>query len=178
MKSSLRGLAFFVTAIALTSACGGYSVSYEGVRNAKKGKGDIAVYDIDCRDPVLQPADCQFQGGPMPWAAIGVFRAPKKALSGWDKYRGKVTDAAAANGCPAVAIRRMPPGSSDGGSIGAFCVDPANPNMPTAAATPGAPGPGGVGISVSATITAPVYECNGPSECPPGMKCTRGVCTP
>lgn len=173
MKSSLRGLVFVASALVLTSACGGYSVSYEGVRNAKKGKGDIPVYDIDCRDPVVQPSDCQFQGGPMPWKAIGVFRAPKKALSGWEKYRGKVTDTAAANGCPAIAFRRMPPGSSDGSTIGAFCVDPANP----AVAAPPPPG-GGVGISVSATITAPVYECNGPSECPPGMKCTRGTCVP
>lgn len=171
MKSSLRAVAFIGGALALTSACGGYSVPYEGVRGAKKGKGEVPVYDIDCRDPVVQPADCSFQGVPMPWRAIGVFRAPKKALSNWEKYRGKVSDTAASYGCPAVALRRTAPMASDGGAIGAFCIDPTSVSVETR--PPGSPG---VGISVSATITAPVYECNGPSDCPPGMKCSRGTC--
>lgn len=176
MKSLLRGLALVGSALVLTTACGGYSVSYEGVRNAKKGKGDIVVYDVDCRDPLLQPGDCTFQGAAMPWRAIGVFRAPKKALSNWEKYRAKVTEVAASNGCPAIALRRMPPASSDGATIGAFCVEPgaapANGEL-----NAGQPQPNGVGISVSATVM-PVYQCGGPSECPPGMKCVRGTCAP
>ena len=165
---SFRALALIGSALALTSACGGYSVSYDGARAAKRAKSDITFYEIDCREPTLQTQDCQFNGAALPWKTLGVFRAPKKALSNWGGYRSKVADSAATNGCPAVAIRRMPPSSGD--AIGAFCVEPA------AAAAPPPPGGPGVGISVSATATAGTIECNAASDCPPGMKCARGTC--
>jgi hypothetical protein len=170
MKSVARGLTLTGLTLALTSACGGYSVSYDGLKAAKRSKSEVTFYEIDCKDPTLQPADCQFNGAALPWRALGVFRAPKKALSGWNSYRGKVAEAAAANGCPAVAFRRTPPASSDGGAIGAFCVDPV-----TAVAPPAATGPA---ISVSATVTPTpaTIECNSESDCPAGMSCKRGVC--
>jgi hypothetical protein len=156
--------------LALTSACGGYSVNYDGARGAKRAKSDITFYEIDCREPTLQTQDCQYNGSALPWKTLGVFRAPKKATSDWGKYRGKVADSASMNGCPAVAIRKMPP---NGDGIGAFCVDPASAGA--AAPPPGGPG---IGISVSATATAGTTECNAASDCPPGMKCARGTCGP
>jgi len=177
MKSTVRGLAAIGATLALTSACGGYTVSYDGARAAKRSKSDVVFYEIDCRDPVLQPGDCIYNGAAMPWQTLGVFRAPKKALSGWEAYRRKVAESAAANGCPAVAVRKFPPASSDGGAIGAFCVNPMTASAPAPAA-PGGGGGTGVGVSVSATVTATVTECNANSDCPPGNKCVRGTCAP
>jgi hypothetical protein len=174
MKSTVRGLAAIGATLALTSACGGYTVSYDGARAAKRAKSDVIFYEIDCRDPVTQPADCIYSGAPLPWQVIGAFRVPKKAVSGWEGYRKKLADSAAANGCPAVAVRKFAPATSDGNAIGAFCVNPAPANAGNAG-----PGPGtGVGVSVSATVTATVTECNANSDCPPGQKCARGACSP
>ncbi len=176
MKSIVRGLAAIGATLALTSACGGYTVSYDGARAAKRSKSEVVFYEIDCRDPVLQPADCIYNGAPMQWQVLGVFRVPKKAVSGWEGYRRKLGDAAANNGCPAVAVRKFAPAASDGNAIGAFCVNPA----PVAGAGNAGPGPApgtGVGVSVSATVTATVTECNANSDCPPGMKCARGTCS-
>jgi hypothetical protein len=171
MKSTVRGLAMIGVALALTSACGGYTVSYDGARAAKRAKSDVVFYEIDCKDPTLQPSDCIYNGAALPWQTLGVFRVPKKAVSGWEGYKRKLADTAAMNGCPAVAVRKFPPAQSDGGAIGAFCVNPA-----TAAAA--APAPSGPGVSVSATVTVPVTECNANTDCPPGQKCMRGACSP
>ena len=170
MKSLARGLALIAGALALTSACGGYSVSYDGARAAKRSKNDITFYEVDCREPTLQPQDCQFNGAAMPWKPLGVFRAPKKALSNWGSYRSKVADSAALNGCPAVAFRRFPP--SQGDAVGAFCVDPASVNI----ATPGNGGGTAPGINISVSASVQVTECNVASDCPPGLKCARGLC--
>jgi hypothetical protein len=174
MKSIVRGLFAIAATLALTSACGGYTVSYDGARAAKRNKADVVFYEIDCRDPLVQPADCMYNGAAMPWQTLGVFRVPKKAVSGWEGYRRKVADSAAMNGCPAVAIRKFPPAASDGGAIGAFCVNPTT----ATAAPPGGGGGTGVGVSVSATATVNVTECNSNTDCPPGQKCTRGTCAP
>lgn len=172
MNSIARGLALITGALALTSACGGgYTVNYDGARAAKRAKSDITFYEIDCREPTLQPQDCTYNGAAMPWQALGVFRAPKKSFSDWGKYRGRVADTAANNGCPAVAIRRSPPFQGD--AIGAFCVNPATAG---AAPPPPANGPTGIGVSVSATVQ--VTECNSNGDCPPGNKCERGKCAP
>jgi len=175
MKSFVRGLFAIAATLALTSACGGYTVSYEGARAAKRNKSDVIFYEVDCRDPVLQPGDCIFNGAPMPWQTVGVFRVPKKAVSGWEGYRRKLADTAAMNGCPAVAIRKFPPAGSDGGAIGAFCVNPASVTAPPPGGNAGGTG---VGVSVSATVTATVTECNSNADCPPGQKCARGSCSP
>lgn len=169
---SFRALALIGFTLALTSACGGYSVSYDGARAGKRSKSDVTFYEIDCREPTLQPQDCQFNGAALPWRTLGVFRAPKKALSDWGKYRGKVADSAAMNGCPAVAMRRMPP--SSGEAIGAFCVEPAPASAPPPTNGPGA----SISVSATATATTGTTECNSASDCPPGMKCTRGTCGP
>lgn len=176
MKSTVRGLAAVGVTLALTSACGGYTVSYDGTRAAKRSKSDVVFYEIDCKDPLLQPSDCIYNGAALPWQTLGVFRVPKKAISGsgWEGYKRKLADAAATNGCPAVAVRKMPPAQSDGGAIGAFCVNPATAST----AAPAAPAGGGVGVSVSATVTATVTECNANTDCPPGQKCMRGTCSP
>ena len=167
---SFRALALIGFTLALTSACGGYTVNYDGARAGKRAKSDITFYEIDCREPTLQTQDCQYNGAAMPWKTLGVFRAPKKAFSDWGKFRGKVADSAAMNGCPAVAMRRMPPSQSEG--IGAFCIEPAAAPGPSA-------GPGaGVNISVTASATVTTTECNASGDCPPGMKCNRGTCTP
>lgn len=172
-SSAIRGLALITGALALTSACGGYSVSYDGARAGKRSKSDVTFYEIDCREPTVQPQDCQFNGAAMPWRTLGVFRAPKKALGDWGRYRGKVADSAANNGCPAVAFRRSPPGQGD--AIGAFCVDPASASM----AAPAAPPPGGpTGVNISVSASVQVTECNANTDCPPGNKCERGKCTP
>lgn len=168
---SFRALALIGLTLALTSACGGYSVNYDGARGARRAKSDVTFYEIDCREPTVQTQDCQYNGAALPWKTIGVFRAPKKALSDWGKFRSKVADSASTNGCPAVAMRRMPPSQGEG--IGAFCVEPA-------ATAPASGGPGGTGvnISVTASATATTTECNATGDCPPGMKCARGTCTP
>lgn len=175
-KSFARGLVLLVAALAATSACGGgMTVAYDGARGPKRSKGDIAVYDLDCREPVQSTGDCTYNGGPVGWKTVGVFRTPSKALSNWGRYRVKAVETAANAGCPALAIRKVPPASSDGMAIGAFCVDPS--------ASLGAAGNGagnGAGTSVMPTATAqpaPI-ECNQPSDCPGGMKCMRGQCTP
>lgn len=173
MKSTVRGLAAIGVTLALTSACGGYTVSYDGARAAKRSKSDVVFYEIDCKDPVLQPSDCIYNGAALPWQTIGVFRVPKKAVSGWEGYKRKLADSAASNGCPAVAVRKFPPAQSDGGAIGAFCVNPV-----TASAAPAAAPTGGPGAAVTATPTTTTMECNANSDCPPGQKCTRGTCAP
>jgi hypothetical protein len=173
-----RGLFLVVSALAVTlslSGCGGMTVPYEGAHGPKKARADIPVYDIDCRDPVQSPADCTFNGGPLQWQSIGLFRVPSKAIGKWSTYRSKVQDVAAQQGCTAVALRKFAPAHTDGNAIGAFCVDPA---AHATGGNGGAPATGGVGISVSASATIQTIECNQPSDCPPGLKCTRGTCAP
>jgi hypothetical protein len=180
--------------------CGGYTVGYEGARGPRRAKADIAVFDVECRDPVSGIGDCTHQGQPLALRVLGVFRVPSKATSNWSKYRGKVLDAASAGGCPAVALRTIPPVRSDGAAVGAFCVEPraaagpirpapvgAPTFAPTAAPTYGpaptyAPAPTGAPTYAPAPTapTAPTpagrIECNGPADCPPGNRCVRGVC--
>ncbi len=180
MKSFPRGLAVVCLALvasAAAAACGGgLTVNYEGTRGAKRAKTDVPVYDVDCQDIIQTKLDCTYQGGPLAWRALGIFRIPTKANGNWGRFRVKVVESAAAAGCPAIALRKIPPSNNDGTAIGAFCVDTNIIEMP------GGPQQqqGGIGISVSAsaTYTPPTIECNGPSDCPPGMKCTRGTCAP
>ncbi len=177
MKSFARGFLLVASALALTSACGGYSVPYEGARGAKRAKTDVPVYEVQCQAQVNSPADCTYQGGPMGFKVTGLFRVPPKALANWGRYRVRVIETAAAYGCPAIALRAAPPAASDGTAVGAFCIDP---TAPAVTGTEGNGGEGGAGISVtgSATVTPPTIECNQQSDCPPGLKCSRGACVP
>lgn len=176
MKSFARGSLLVVSALALTSACGGYSVPYEGARGAKRAKTDVPVYEVQCQPQVNSPADCTYQGGPMGFKVTGLFRVPPKALANWGRYRVRVIETAAGYGCPAIALRATPPAASDGTAVGAFCIDP---SAAASGPTEGNGG-GGVGVSVTATatVTPPTIECNQQSDCPPGLNCSRGTCVP
>ncbi len=151
--------------------CGGYAVPYEGAQGAARKAGEVAIYDIECKDPAMGPADCTYNGGPMGFKAIGVFRVPPKALKDWASYRKKVQEQAARYGCPAVALRRMGPAMADAQTTGGFCIDPAaTPGGPASAGGPN-PGPG---ISVTGTVN--VTACQQASDCPAGTACNRGQC--
>jgi hypothetical protein len=168
--------ALTILTLAGAAACGGgYTVPFEGDRGPKRAKTDVPIYDVDCQAQVNSPADCSYQGGAMGFKVLGLFRVPPKALANWGRYRVRVLETAAAMGCPAVAFRKIPPGSSDGTAIGGFCIDPASAPAGGSASAGGA---GGINISVSASVTPPRIECNQPSDCPPSLKCTRGECQP
>lgn len=172
VRGSMRGV--FVAGIGLSAGivgCGGYTVPYEGAQGASRKAAEVAVYDIECKDPAMGPADCTYNGGPMGWKALGIFRVPGKALKDWAGYRKKVQEQAARMGCPAVAIRRMGPAMVDAQTTGGFCIDPgASSAGPATAGTPGA-----VQISVSGAVGAPP-ACQQASDCAGGTVCNRGLC--
>ncbi len=161
-----------VSAVVL-GACGGYSVPYEGAQGLSKKAGEVPVYDINCKDPAMGVADCTYNGGPMMFKPLGIFRVPGKALKDWQGYRKKVQEQAARYGCPAVALRRMGPVAADAQTVGGFCIDPA-----AAPSTAGGTAPDGPGVGVSVSATATVGACQQAADCPTGTVCNRGVCGP
>lgn len=167
------GLALGLGLGATLTGCGGYTVPYEGAQGASRKAAEVAIYDIECKDPAMGPADCTYNGGPMGFKALGIFRVPSKALKDWAGYRKKVQEQAARHGCPAVAIRRTGPAMIDAQTAGGFCIDPGAPGA--GPATAGGGGPGSVQISVSGAVGAPP-ACQQASDCAGGTVCNRGQC--
>jgi len=171
------GLVATLTLVGI-GGCGGSigTINYEarGPNPPPRAKSEIAMYDVDCREPTVAMADCTYNGAAVNWKVIGAFHTPVKAAAKWGRYRTDVLQMASIKGCPAVAIRRVAPSNTGSEPIGAFCVDPAAAGD----VTPAGPGPTGpaIGVSGSATVTPTAHECNTNNDCPPGVKCTRGTC--
>ncbi len=174
MQSFSRAFSAFAV-VAVLGACGGSigTINWEqrAPSPAPRAKAEIAMYDVDCREPVVNMTDCMYNGATVNWKVIGAFHTPTKAAAKWGKYRTDVLQMASLKGCPAVAIRRVAPSNTGSDPIGAFCVDPA------AAGDGGQPGGTGAAISGSASVSVPTaHECNTNNDCPPGVKSTRGTC--
>ena len=176
-----RGFSLVVPVLALTAACGGSigPVNYEPREppRAPRAKTEVAMYDVDCREPTLNMTDCVYNGAPVGWKVLGAFHTPTKAAAKWGKYRSEVLSMASMKGCPAVAIRRTAPSNTGSEPIGAFCIDPGamgggGPTQPD----PGATGGPAVIGTATATVSVPAHECNTSNDCPPNVKCTRGTC--
>jgi hypothetical protein len=176
MQSYPRLLGIVAT-LSLGFACGGSigTINYEprAPNPPPRAKTEIAMYDIDCREPVVAMSDCTYNGAAVNWQVIGAFHTPVKAAAKWGKYRSDVLQMASVKGCPAVAMRRVAPSNTGSEPIGAFCVDPAATGDAGTAPPPGGPG---IGVSGTATVAPVAHECNSNNDCPPGVKCTRGTC--
>jgi len=127
----------------------------------------IGVAEIDCPDPLSDPAQCTAGGAPFTGNVKGAFRVPEKAFAHWANYRERVISLAAKHGCDGVAMRRLPPNAPRNSQpIGAFCVD-----LGGAAAVQGAAAPAPLRPPMGGSSI-----CSGDRDCSPPGHCVHGMC--
>ncbi|GAC1352237.1 MAG: hypothetical protein NVS3B20_08120 [Polyangiales bacterium] len=195
---AIGGLVATVAAVACGGGMGPIGYEARAPSPPPRAKTQVAVYDVDCRSPVMNITDCVYNGSTASWRVIGAFHTPLRAPARWSRYRAQVLDLAAARGCPGLAIRRTAPNDSGNDPISAFCVDPTGPDsasgdgsssrpnewpQPATATTYGNGQPAAATYAPTpATQPAPVgtttklRECNKEEDCPPGVRCLRGTC--